>query len=244
MDKEYELKYHLSEEKNWWFVARRNAIINMLKHKNKSIKILDIGCAGGPLIKDLAHAGFTNVSGIDFSPEAIELCKKRNLENVFVMDAHATSFEDNSFDLIIASDCLEHLEDDQRALKDWHRILKKEGEAIIFVPAFNFLWSSHDVVNQHFRRYTKKSLNEKLIQASFTVEKNSYWNFTLFFPTALIRILQNKIKAKNKESGEGQIVALNPFLNSFLINLLKIENLFFTKTGLPLGVSVSSTAKK
>lgn len=243
MDKEYELKYHLNEEKNWWFVARRNAILAMVKDYNRDIKILDIGCAGGPLLKELMEAGFKNVYGIDFSEAAIDLCKKRNLENVFVMDAHQPEFEGETFDLVIASDCLEHLKDDETALSQWNRILKKEGQAIIFVPAFQFLWSTHDEVNQHFRRYTKENLNKKIEHAGFNIIGSSYWNFFLFFPVTIIRTLQSAFKPK-KNSASGQIAELNPVLNWFLIFFFKFENFIFKKIGFPFGVSVFSIAKK
>jgi ubiquinone/menaquinone biosynthesis C-methylase UbiE len=232
MNKDYELQYHLNEEKNWWFVARRNAIMHLIKHYDKGCKILD------------KNAGFNNIYGIDFSRDAIELCKTRNLQNVFEMDAHALAFKDNEFDLIIASDCLEHLQNDEKALNEWYRVLKKGGEGIIFVPAFNFLWSSHDEVNQHYRRYTKTNLNDKLIKASFNIIKSCYWNFTLFFPTSLIRLIQTKLTKPKKSEAKGQIVAFNPMLNTILINLLKFENRLFSNFGLPVGVSVFSLVKK
>src|SRR5207253_9325776 len=125
-------------------------------------KILDIGCAGGPLLLDLKNAGFYNLYGVDVSEKAAEVCKQRGLENVYVMDGHNPEFEENSFDVIIASDSLEHLQDDMLALKNWNRLLKPGGELYVFVPAFMYLWSKHDVVNQHFRRYTAVELKRKM----------------------------------------------------------------------------------
>ena len=102
MDKDYEIKYHAEEEKNWWFVSRRNVILKLLKRTDKSAKILDIGCGGGPLLLDLKAAGFTNVYGLDFSEEAVAKCVERGLSNVYVMDGHSPKFEPESFDIIIA----------------------------------------------------------------------------------------------------------------------------------------------
>ena len=100
MDKDYEIKYHAEEEKNWWFVSRRNVILKLLKRTDKSAKILDIGCGGGPLLLDLKAAGFTNVYGLDFSEEAVAKCVERGLSNVYVMDGHSPKFEPESFDII------------------------------------------------------------------------------------------------------------------------------------------------
>ncbi|HEY4797804.1 MAG TPA: class I SAM-dependent methyltransferase [Bacteroidia bacterium] len=245
MDKEYEKKYHESEEKNWWFVARRDAVVRLLDRTDKEKKILDIGCAGGALISDLTNLGFKNVYGLDFSETAVELCHEKDLKNVFVMDAQAPSFEDNSFDIIVASDSLEHLENDAKALLEWKRILKKNGRLIVFVPAYTFLWSEHDEINHHFRRYSKRGLQRKLESAGFEIEALSFWNFYLFFPTALLRIFLNLFRKKNPGSPQqGQIIKFKPVINAILIAFFKIENRIFRSVGLPVGVSVYASARK
>ena len=161
------------------------------------------------------------------------------------MDAQAPSFENETFDVIIASDCLEHLENDKIALEEWKRILKKNGLLIVFVPAYNFLWSEHDEVNHHFRRYSKKNLEKKLKNAGFMIEKLSFWNFCLFFPTACVRIILNSLNKKHGSKKQNdQIVKFNPIMNRFLIALLKLENNIFRNTGLPIGVSVYASATK
>jgi len=90
------------EEWNWWFVSRRKTILSLLKNTDKKSTILDIGCAGGPLLNDLKNAGFENAAGADFSSEAVAKCKSRGL-SAYEMDAHNLQFEPNSFDLLIAS---------------------------------------------------------------------------------------------------------------------------------------------
>jgi predicted SAM-dependent methyltransferase len=74
------------------------------------------------------------------------------------MDAQNITL-DEKFDVIIASDCLEHLKEDEKALKNWYELLNKNGVAFIFVPAFMSLWSYHDEYNMHYRRYTNSELN-------------------------------------------------------------------------------------
>lgn len=244
MDKEYEEKYHQIEEWNWWFIARRKSILSLLKNTDKKTKILDIGCAGGPLLNDLKNQGFENASGADFSAEAVAKCKQRGLQ-AYQMDAHNLQFEPNSFDLLIASDSLEHLEFDEKALKNWYSILKPGGKILVFVPAYMFLWSEHDAVNHHFRRYTKTELKTKLQQAGFKVEHNGYWNFMMFFPTSVFRILQqikNKISPSKKP--KDQLESFNPLINKVLINWLNIENGIFKTMPFPCGVSVFAKATK
>ena len=246
MDKEYEKKYHEVEEKNWWFVSRRDAVVKLLSQTPRHQKILDIGCAGGALVKDLTDKGFTSVYGLDFSAAAIERCKEKGLKNVVVGDAHATPFEAEAFDMLIASDSLEHLERDETALLEWKRILKKNGRLIIFVPAYNFLWSEHDVANHHFRRYSKAELRKKVLAAGFHIERISFWNFFLFLPTALVRILSKPFGNKKSASApKDQVIKFNPMINDLLCGAFKMENIFFKAVGLPVGVSVyASTIKR
>jgi SAM-dependent methyltransferase len=242
MDKGYEKKYHEVEEKNWWFVSRRDAIVRLLETTPRDKKILDIGCAGGVLVKDLTDKGFTSVHGLDFSPEAVEQCKEKGLKHVVVGDAHATPFGTEEFDLLIASDSLEHLEHDEKALLEWKRILKKNGRLIIFVPAYNFLWSEHDEVNHHFRRYSKADLRRKLLASGFQIERISFWNFFLFFPTALVRIVSGMFRKRNTGATTDHVVKLNPAINRVFCTLFRIENIFFKIAGLPVGVSVFASA--
>ena len=108
MKRSFEKQYHESEKKHFWFKSRRNYIIELLKNSPKNSKILDIGCSSGILLSELVEIGFdiTNLYGIDISNYAIDNCKKNGLYNVFVMNAQNISI-DNTFDFIIASDCLE-----------------------------------------------------------------------------------------------------------------------------------------
>lgn len=243
MDKGYEEKYHSIETNHWWYVSRRRAILNMVQHLRKDAAILDIGCSGGALLFDLKNAGFTNVKGIDFSPEAIEQCKRKGLNDVAVMDAHYPAFAEGEFDLIIASDCLEHLEKDEVALGNWHRILKKGGRGLIFVPAFMSLWSEHDVVNHHFRRYTKEELVNKAKTTGFSIQKASYWNFAMFFPAWLYRKIRNQSKSA-KENPEDHMDKFSPGTNALLKAWMGMENAIFRATGFPLGVSVMVDVRK
>lgn len=245
MDALYEEKYHkIEEEEYWWFISRRDMILRLIRkmNLNKNAKILEIGCSGGPLIKLLNKEGFLNITGIDVSESGINLCKKRGIDNVKVMDGTKTFFDDNEFDLVIASDVLEHIKEDNDALSDWYRILKPNGKLIVFVPAFNFLWTVHDEINHHYRRYSRNELKKKVIENNFKLKKSSYWNFFIFLPVSLLRLFQNLQKRKNKK--EDQLYEVNSIVNKILIGLLKIENIFLSFFNFPFGVSVFVVCEK
>ena len=96
--------------------------------------------------------------GVDFSPLALKACATRGLSELVRARAEAIPLASSSVDAIVATDILEHLDDDLAALEEFRRILKPGGQAVITVPAFQFLWSEHDVVLMHRRRYVAAKL--------------------------------------------------------------------------------------
>ena len=247
MKENYEDLYHILEKKQWWFKSRRNAMISHLKDlKSKDkLKVLDIGCSIGLLINEMKDIGFNldNITGIDVSENAIEGAKTNGVQNAFVMDAQEISFEENQFDIIVSSDCLEHLEKDEQALTKWCKCLKKGGKIVIYVPAMMSLWSKHDEANLHFRRYTQQELVQKAQKAGFIIHKKSYWNFFLFPPVWLVRKLNNLLQKEDKND-EGDNFMPPKFINSILTNLLLFENKLNKIVTFPFGVSTYIVATK
>jgi ubiquinone/menaquinone biosynthesis C-methylase UbiE len=244
MNKNYESKYHLLEENYWWFKSRRQIIYQLIQELNikKDAKILEIGCSGGALIRFLNKKGFNETYGIDISEDAIKICKKRKIQNVNTMDARNIKFTNNKFDLIIASDIIEHIKEDKSALLEWNRILNVNGKMIIFAPAFNYLWSNHDTINRHYRRYNKKSFLKILNETNFQVNRISYWNFTIFFPILGLQILQKNLRLNFQK--KDRLYKINPIINKLLILLLKIEKKYLHYLNFPIGVSIFAVCKK
>ncbi|MBG8554417.1 class I SAM-dependent DNA methyltransferase [Hymenobacter guriensis] len=247
MDITYEARYHQLEEQHWWFAGRRDIVFEQIQQLRlpRTADILEIGCSGGPLLLALRAAGYQHLTGIDVSDNAIAMAQARGFEQVMVMDGARLDFADNSFDVVVASDVLEHIEDEAEALREWQRVLRPGGHLIVFVPAYQFLWSRHDEVNHHFRRYTLSYLRQVLGIAGFRVERASYWNFLLFFPTALVRRLQRLAQATGlATTGAGDLKQLAGPANSALFGLLKAENRWLRRLNFPLGVSTFAVARK
>lgn len=243
MKEDFEKKYHDVETEHWWFKSRREYLLDLLKDAPRDSKILDIGCSSGIFLKDLEALGFnsTTLFGVDISENAISNCKSNGLSNVYVMDAQNITITEK-FDIIVSSDCLEHLKDDNKALVNWNDLLKIGGKLYVFVPAFQSLWSYHDEVNMHFRRYRKSELKKKLRKQNFNIIKSSYWNFSLFIPVYIFRKM-SAIFQKNK-SAESDISVGNYFINKTLLNLIKLENKALKYVNLPFGVSTFCIAIK
>ncbi|MHA2028369.1 MAG: class I SAM-dependent methyltransferase [Candidatus Kariarchaeaceae archaeon] len=245
MDYKFEKKYHRMETRNWWFVTRREIILKFLAKEKKSSNILEIGCSGGLLYSLLVNNGFNSLTGIDISENAINLCKKRGLTNTYVMNGANTEFEDDKFDIIIASDVLEHIHDDKSAIYEWKRILKHDGKLILFVPAFYSLWSNRDVVNHHFRRYGKNELKHLIQSEAFIIENLSFWNFTLFFPVIILNKILKKFNHQSRDNKKdlSDSYSIPSFLNLALLAILRIENWFLSRIKFPTGVSLFAICK-
>jgi SAM-dependent methyltransferase len=152
------------------------------------------------------------------------------------------------FDLVCAFDVIEHVEDDQIAVNEMKRVLKDNGIIFITVPAFISLWSQHDEINHHFRRYRLNEING-LFKSDKTDNKifSSYFNFFLFIPIYLFRKLSNLLKLGEKRKGAGSdFETFNPgIINSLLYYIMKSESFFFNlNISLPFGVSIFYIWKK
>jgi SAM-dependent methyltransferase len=247
MKQGYEAHYHRIEENHWWFLGRRDIVRSFVLQANadRNCRILEMGCSGGPLIQQLQADGYRNVTGIDISSDAIALARQRGLADTHVMDAQKLSFPDGQFDVITASDVLEHLADAPGAIQEWHRLLKPGGVLIVFVPAFQFLWSEHDEINKHYRRYRRPELNELLTAHAFALERSSYWNFVLFFPVAAVRLLKRCLPRPRRVSDEGDFFAVPALVSRTLTALLRSENGWLRRgVNFPFGVSVLAIARK
>jgi len=246
MEQAYEDQYHRVESDHWWFLGRRQIVraLVLQSSPDRRCRILEMGCSGGQLIQQLQRDGYRDVAGIDISTDAIALCHGAGL-NAQVMDAQQLDLPDASFDVITASDVLEHLADEQKALQGWQRVLRPGGLLIVFVPAFMFLWTEHDEANRHYRRYRRQRLRGLLEANGFFVERSSYWNVFLFAPIAAIRLLRKLLPRKRAPSGEGDLFKPPALVNTLLTGLLHAENrLMRLGFNWPFGVSVMALARK
>jgi len=178
---------------------------------------------------------------MDMSDEAIGFSKE-----IFDGDVRQGYLPDNVpydeglFDVITALDVIEHIDDDVGSLKAMHSLLKPDGKIVITVPAYMFLWSSFDEINEHKRRYTRPELREKLIEAGFTIEKISYYN-TLLFPAVFIVRMLNIILNRD---GASDIDMPSKPVNSILGFIFGLEKYLLRAFNLPFGVSVLAVVKK
>jgi SAM-dependent methyltransferase len=230
-----------NEDHYWWFVSRRELVLDQIRRyvRVENPLILDVGCGTGATATDLRRFG--EVVGVDFSPLALQACATRGLGWLLRAKAEAVPLERDSVDAIVATDILEHLDDDRSALVEFRRILKPGGHAVITVPAYQFLWSEHDVALMHRRRYVARQLADRADQAGFQRVRLGY-ALSLLFPLALGRLL--KRPKDNGKPAEAQIKPVPEWLNAALIRLQRFETALFRIGSLPWGLSVVAVLRK
>ncbi len=227
------------EDRHWWFVARRAIIFSLLKsriHIPDGADVLDAGCGTGATLH--AFSQRYKSSGIDVSPIAVEQCRARGLHSVAVGTFENFPFPDRTFDLITLLDVIEHIDDDVAALQMAKKYLKAGGHILLTVPAYQFLWSKHDEVNQHKRRYTRKVLYERLKKSGYAIDFISYYN-TFLFPLALIERLFEKLL--RKDASVALQIPPAP-LNAFFTQMFELERFWLQERSFPFGLSLLAIA--
>jgi ubiquinone/menaquinone biosynthesis C-methylase UbiE len=183
---------------------RQTLLVKYLNRKNK--KVLDAGCGNESLSIRLSKMGF-DVSGIDVTKENISFAnsvkKVLGIKNLDFSQMSLTDikFKKNSFDAVVSGEVLEHIKKDEKAVKEFNRVLKMNGQCLISVPQNPKLWSKEDEWVRHFRRYTRKGLVRIMQKNGFKVEKIRSVGFPivrLYFCFFNMFVLKNKIKENKK----------------------------------------------
>jgi SAM-dependent methyltransferase len=242
MQHTYSIMYEV-EETHWWFVGRRRIIGSFVEKICRELgrerpRILDVGCGTGANLELLAKYG--KAEGVDVSTEALDFCRARGLENVRQGEAEKLPYADESFDLVTGLDVVEHLDDDVAGLREMHRVLKPGGRALLFVPAFMFLWGVQDDISHHRRRYTLSGLRQAVEAAGFEVERTTYANISFFAPILAGRALMKVTGLKPASENNINVSALNGVLG----RILGAESFFLRRMNFPFGVSALCVARK
>ncbi len=242
MQRGYEEIYANYEDKLFYFSPRNELVLALIKRyaPKKHLRILDLGCGTGNVLSYLSKHLKAGLIGLDSSEVMLQKYKGPVSVKLVQGDIYHPKFKTYSFDVILSLDVIEHLRDDVGCLDSMNRLLKKGGVAIIVVPAFKCLWSVHDELNHHFRRYSYFELLEKSKHLPGK-RKVFFWNMVSFFPKLgskflflrwISRFLFGNRKAK-RESSDIEAFLLPAPINSLIRSCLSFESRWVS-LGLPL----------
>jgi SAM-dependent methyltransferase len=230
------------EANHWWFVGRRQLFSSLIEHTglDRRASVLDVGTSTGTNLRMLRDLGFSRVRGLDSSEVAIQFCDQKGLGTVELGDACRIPAEDGSFQLVLATDVIEHVDDDNAALKEFTRVLAPGGYLLLTVPAFMSLWGLQDTVAQHRRRYRMRGLVNQIADAGLQPLQRFYFNFFLFAPiwTArqIIKMFGIKLGSENQVN--------SPSINKILTRIMAFDVALAPSIRPPFGVSALVLARK
>ena len=228
-----------ADDRHWWYRGRRTVLNRVIKDLGlpQHARILDAGCGSGRNMVELSRYG--TVSAIEVSPASVALARERCAGEVVEGSVLEMPFADASFDLAASLDVIEHLEDDVAALRELRRVVAPGGVLLATVPAYGWLWSGHDVVNHHFRRYTRASLTRAGEQAGWRELRTTYFN-SLLLPVAMVLRIMDRFSRKTTESSLDLWVPPQP-LNWLMERPLALEAALIARGGrIPAGLSLLS----
>ena len=227
------------DELHWWYRARREvlaALIERTMDLPRKANILEVGCGTGHNIKMLEQFG--KVDGIEIDPEARAFAEKRLGRSIASAPLpEMPGIQRNHYDLVAALDVVEHIEDDKAAVAALASCLKPGGKILVTVPAHQWMWSAHDELNHHKRRYSKAGLKALIQGSGLCLDSIGYFN-SLLFPLAV----GARLAAKLTRRGGGDDSLPPKPVNYVFERAFAAERRLVGKVPLPPGLSLFAVA--
>jgi SAM-dependent methyltransferase len=237
MDRDYELQTHRAEDRHWWYRGRRRVLERVIASLRlpARARILDAGCGSGRNMVELTRHG--TVTGVELSDTSASLARARDAGQVISGSVLEMPFDSDSFDCAVCLDVIEHLADDLAALRELRRVVVPGGALLVTVPAYQWLWSGHDEVNHHHRRYTRRSLERVATDAGWRKARTTHFN-SLLLPVAILLRILDRFSRSTTESSLDLWVPPQP-LNWLLERPLLLEAALIKRGGrIPAGLSL------
>jgi SAM-dependent methyltransferase len=227
------------DDRHWWYRGRRRIIRAELDRLPLAAgaRVLDAGCGSGRTLEELGRYG--EVFGIELDPGAASMARERGCGEVTSGRLEELPWEDGFFDLITCLDVIEHTPDDRVTLGELRRVCRPGGFLVVTVPAYQALWSSHDVANHHYRRYSRGRLRVAATEAGWRVRRMTSFNGLLLAPAAVVRLAERRRLRQPDRDYKSDLTLGPEWLNDVLEQPLRLEARWLARGGtMPAGLSL------
>jgi SAM-dependent methyltransferase len=242
-EKLYDEMYRV-EQDHWWFRARREIVWSLVRRyvgvpAERRLKICELGCGTGGNLAVVAERH--DVVGVECSPQALEYARRR-LGNRVIRGRLPDDVDlpPESFDVVLLTDVLEHIEDDVASAATALKLLRPGGVLVATVPAYEWLYSPRDSHHQHFRRYTKRRFRSLWAAPYRRILLLSHYN-SLLFPVAAVARLMSRFGPRRSQLADLSVPALG--LNNLLARLMRSEKNLLARVPVPFGLSLVAVVR-
>ncbi len=239
MDPGYAAVHAEQDRGHWWFIGRRAILLAEMARwlPRRRCRVAELGCGSGGLLEAMGRFG--SAVGVEADPALLETARQRGLDCRLGSLPSDVPLPSGEWDAVCLFDVLEHLDDESAALGACRRLLASDGLLFLAVPAYAWLWSRHDELLGHRRRYTAPRLRRVVEAAGLLVERVSYFNALLAAPIIAVRLLRRALRR------DGHDLSRPPApLNRLLAAVFSAESRLLRRRSLPFGVSLLLVARR
>ena len=230
-------------DSHWWYRGRRRIVSTELAALDlpAGARLLDAGCGSGQTLELLK--AFGEPTGVDPDPDSVAIAQARG-HDAAIGALPDLPFHDDTFAACTCLDVLEHLRDDEAALRELARVTVPAGALLVTVPAYEALWSEHDEANEHLRRYRARTLKPLALRTGWRVQRLTYFNTLLLPPAAVVR-LADRFRPRPRPADVSDLDLTPRALNGAFEMPLRLEAALLRRGGrLPAGLSLLAVLRR
>jgi len=239
MDPAYAAVHAEEDRAHWWFLGRRAVILSEMARRMPGgrARLAELGCGSGGMLEALGRFGIA--VGVETDPALRARARERGLDVRAGALPDEIPLEPGRWDAVCLFDVLEHVDDEAGALAACRRLLVPDGRLFVTVPAYAWLWSRHDELLGHRRRYTVSTLRQVAERAGFAVERLTYFNTLLAPPIMAVRLARAALRRPGHD-----LERPAPRLNRALAACFSAEARLLGWLSPPFGISILLAARR
>lgn len=241
--------FNTVDQQSFWFDHRNRVIVGALEREVPTgLPLVEVGSGSGVVVDYVRRTTDRPVASVEPIFAGAATVARRGVELSFCGDLQSVAFPDRCLPAIGVFDVIEHLEDPVTLLAECRRVLEADGRLLITVPAYQWLWSDHDVWNDHVQRFSRASLAVLLRETGFEPVSQTYIFLPLLPPAVIDRVVLARMRRSRTDADieahlEGTLAPSSPTVDGILRRVLDVERRLLEHVRIPFGTSILTTAR-